>query len=198
MKAKKSAAEADAELAASAKQQASIITDAGVNAAAVLEQFGASAFGQTDISSLMTAVASSIDKVKAGNLGEVEGMLMGQAIALQSMFMSLSRRANGHQALRHYEAFFRLALKAQSQCRATIEALAAIKHPPVVFARQANIANGPQQVNNSDTDTRGAPVRAQEHFFEPNKLLEASNEQPLDTRAPGKAGSVDAPMPTMA
>jgi hypothetical protein len=43
----------------------------------------------------------------------------------------------------NYEAHARLALKAQSQCRATIETLAAIKNPPVVVARQANIAQGP-------------------------------------------------------
>ncbi len=32
-------------------------------------------------------------------------------------------------------------------CRATCEAIAVLKNPPV-FARQANIAHGPQQVNN--------------------------------------------------
>jgi len=47
-------------------------------------------------------------------------------------------------------------LKAQSQCRATLEALAAIKNPPIVYARQANIAAGPQQVNNGVP----GPVRA--------------------------------------
>ena len=49
------------------------------------------------------------------------------------------------------ERYMRLALKAQGQCRATLETLAAIKNPPVVFARQANFANGPQQVNNNPT-----------------------------------------------
>jgi hypothetical protein len=44
----------------------------------------------------------------------------------------------------------RMALKAQSQCRQTLETLATIKNPPVVFARQANIAQGPQQVNKCD------------------------------------------------
>ena len=44
--------------------------------------------------------------------------------------------------------YLRLALKAQAQSRATAEALAAIKQGPVVIARQANIAHGPQQVNN--------------------------------------------------
>jgi hypothetical protein len=36
----------------------------------------------------------------------------------------------------------RFGLKAQAQCRATLETLAAIKNPPTVFARQANIADG--------------------------------------------------------
>ena len=42
------------------------------------------------------------------------------------------------------ETYLRLALKAQSQCRATLETLAAIKNPPVIFAKQANVTTGPQ------------------------------------------------------
>ena len=43
----------------------------------------------------------------------------------------------------------RQALKAQAQCRATLEALAEIKNPrPVAFVKQANISGGHQQVNN--------------------------------------------------
>jgi hypothetical protein len=44
----------------------------------------------------------------------------------------------------------RLALKAQSQCRATLETLAQIKNPPVVLARQANIAQGRPSVSRRD------------------------------------------------
>jgi len=41
-------------------------------------------------------------------------------------------------------------LKAQSQCRTTIETLSEMKNPkPVAFVQQANIANEPQQVNNA-------------------------------------------------
>jgi hypothetical protein len=44
---------------------------------------------------------------------------------------------------------------AQSQCRAT---LATIKHPPVMgYVRQANIAHGPQQVNNASAAPGGSP-----------------------------------------
>ena len=72
------------------------------------------------------------------------------------------------------DRYLRLALKAQAQCRATIETLAAMKNPPVVFARQANISNGPQQVNN------GQPPRAEEKQNLPNELLEEGDGQRLD------------------
>ena len=57
----------------------------------------------------------------------------------------------------------RLALKAQSQCRTTIETLTILKNPTTIFARQANIAQGSQQVNNAQVNTavavleRGTP-----------------------------------------
>ena len=48
-----------------------------------------------------------------------------------------------------------MGLKAQSQCRATIEALATIKNPlNVALVNQANIANN-QQVNNGSIPLRG-------------------------------------------
>lgn len=165
-----------------AKSQATLMTHAGVNAAAIIEKFSASAMGEPGIELIAAAVGGNIDKVQAGSMSGCEAMLMGQAVALQSMFMSLSRRAAAQDYLKQYETYLRLALKAQSQCRATLETLAAIKNPPVVFARQANIANGPQQVNNGT-----APLtipRAEEGQSAPNKLLEAGHEQPMDTRAP--------------
>lgn len=35
--------------------------------------------------------------------------------------------------------------------RATLETLAAIKNPPMVYPRQANLTTGPQQVNGGGT-----------------------------------------------
>jgi hypothetical protein len=64
----------------------------------------------------------------------------------------------------------RLALKAQAQCRATIETLATMKNPPLVIAKQANISAGHQQVNN------GAPSRAEVSSNQPNELFEHSHE----------------------
>lgn len=172
--------------AASAKNQASLMTHASVNAAAIIEKFGAAAFGEPGIDMIIESVGGKIEKMQDGSLRSCEAMLMGQAMALQSMFVSLSRRAATQDYLKQYETYLRLALKAQSQCRATLETLAAIKNPPVVFARQANIAHGPQQVNNGIAPP-AVGSRAEEMQTSPNKLLEASHEQPMDTGTTGTA-----------
>jgi hypothetical protein len=104
---------------------------------------------------------------------------VGQATALQSLFSSMMIRAHGAELLPQFETFMRLGLKAQSQCRATIETLANIKNPPVVYARQANIAHGPQQVNNAAVDHR---VRETE--ITPNQQSGGHRELRQDTRAP--------------
>ena len=91
------------------------------------------------------------EKVQAGDLSGMESLLVAQAIALDSIFTELARRAalDMGEYINAADTYMRLALKAQSQCRTTVEALAEIKNPrPVAFVKQANIANGPQQVNN--------------------------------------------------
>lgn len=84
------------------------------------------------------------------------------------------------------------ALKAQGQCRATLETLAAIKNPPVVFARQANInAGGQQQVNNGPMpNSPRASARPGETASAPNELLEDATHgsAQLDIRATAAAG----------
>jgi hypothetical protein len=85
------------------------------------------------------------------------------------------------------EAMMRMALRAQNQCRATLETLATIKNPTVVIARQANISTGHQQVNN-------APAHAGKIEKSQNELLEVTNHERLDTRAPSQAIGHDSPM----
>jgi hypothetical protein len=84
------------------------------------------------------------------------------------------------------ETYMRLALKAQAQCRATLETLGSIKNPPVIYARQANIANGPQQVNNGC-----AAPRASEPASSPNELLETEHGKRLEPGTTGAAISGD-------
>ncbi len=150
------------------------------NAAAVIAEYG-KPFGEQDMGALIEELVDSIEKVNDGDMKRCEGMLIGQAHALQAIFMNLSRRAVNQDNMKHYETFLRLALKAQGQCRATLETLAAIKNPPVIFAKQANISNGHQQINN------GVPSHAGEIKNQQYELLEQTHGERLDTRTKGEA-----------
>ena len=84
-----------------------------------------------------------------------------------------------------------LAFKAQAQSRATISALVDLKNPrQATFVKQANIAHGPQQVNNGAGADGSAHAHGHAHAEKSapkqNKLLEADHGQPggrMDTRA---------------
>jgi hypothetical protein len=99
-----------------------------------------------DLTECLKALVNAAERVNRGDLGEAEALLMAQAVTLNAMFTQLANQSIQSQYVEHLDRYMRLALKAQGQCRATLETLAAIKNPPTVFARQANIAQGLQQV----------------------------------------------------
>ncbi|WP_439535418.1 hypothetical protein [Methyloversatilis sp.] len=171
---------------------AKFATRPSVNAAAVVEAFGAPTYGELDMGALTDRLLDRIEQMKAGDMSEAEGMLLGQAHALQSIFVNLSRRTVKQEYLKQWETYMRMALKAQNQCRMTLETLSTLKNPPVVFAKQANINNGgQQQVNNGTGPIERRNARARETETEQTELLEAPHGQRLDTRAPGTAGGAD-------
>ena len=88
------------------------------------------------------------------------------------------------------EVLMRLALKAQSQARATAETLALMKNP-MPYIKQANIANGPQQVNN------GNPASAGKNQSPPNELLEHQHGNTLDIGAQAAAGRANQKLETV-
>lgn len=122
--------------------------------ASAMEKFGV--FGDVDVSALVEALYEKQNKVQAGDMKPVEVMLYGQAQALQAIFTNLARRSgmNAGQYIDAADKYMRLALKAQSQCRATLETLAIVKNPQP-YIRQANIAQGHQQVNNTYASASG-------------------------------------------
>jgi len=103
---------------------------------------------QMDVPMLIETLREQANAAQMGDLKQAEAMLMNQATALQSLFAALTERALGAEYMTNFETYLRMALRSQSQCRATLETLSAIKNPPVVYAKQANIAQGHQQVNN--------------------------------------------------
>lgn len=89
----------------------------------------------------ITQPRQQAEKVKVGDMSAVETMLVARASTLDMIFNRLASQAASSEYLSQMEAHLRPALKAQAQCRATLEALTEIKNPrPVAFVRQANIA----------------------------------------------------------
>jgi len=193
----------EAENKAEADAMAKFALRASVNAAVVMDEYN-KPFGEVDLGAVVEELANGIEKMNAGDMTRAEGMLYAQAHALQSIFMNFSRRALKQEYQRNLESFLRMALKAQNQCRMTLETLATIKNPPVVFAKQANINNGgQQQVNNGAapgfprTTRAGAGAHAANHSTDQTELLEASDGQRLDPGAAGAASGVDPHMATV-
>ena len=178
--------------------QARSAISAETNGALVAGEFSSKTYGELSLAELIPVLRAKIDAVHGGDLGEAEALLTAQAFALNAIFTELARRAaiNIGEYMETAERYLRLALKAQNQSRATLETLAAIKNPPV-FAHQANIARGPQQVNNGMNTPGGlaAVLRAANSEPGPNELLGATNEPRLD---PGAEGAAIADNPQLA
>lgn len=172
--------------------RAKLATIPEVNAAAIVQVMNST--GEPDLQVLIDELAKHSGEVSEGDMTDMERMLVSQAHALDSMFSSLVRRAKVQENLATYEAHMRFALRAQSQCRATLETLATIKNPPIVYAKQANIAHGHQQVNNGVA----APVAREQTDNRPTELLDNAHEsQWLDTGKATAAGTGNPPLATL-
>lgn len=157
---------------------AEIATGPAESSAAITNWMSHGTYGETGIGDLAAVLRERVKSAQDGDLAEFEGMLGAQAYALNAIFLEMTRRAalNMGQHMQATEQYMRLALKAQSQARTTIEALAEVKNPrAVAFVKQANIANN-QQVNNNE-------ARAGEAQYPPNELQEAPHGRPVAARA---------------
>jgi hypothetical protein len=153
------------------------LTQPAIQAASTIQLWQADV---SEVNALARTLSSQIDAVNNGNMNRPEAMLLAQAHTLDELFNNLARRAYKQSYLQQYETYLRLALKAQTQCRATLETLAAIKNPPVIFAKQANISSGHQQVNNG----LQSATHAEDFKNQLNELLEVQNGgETLDSRA---------------
>ena len=170
--------------------------ESSVNAATVIDGYQKNLNGpEVDIVKVIEGLRDTCRTVKAGDLSDLEAMLIGQAKALETMFTSLVRRSQGQDQLKHYVTFLTLGLKVQAQSRATIQAVVDLKYPrQISFVKQANISHGHQQVNNAlkYNTPINADSRAEENQASHNKVIE--DEDPshectqLDARATSTAG----------
>lgn len=132
--------------------------------------------------------------IHADDLSRPESMLIAQAHTLDGLFAKLATKALTVGNLDGMERYMRLALKAQSQSRATLQTLGELKAPKqIAFVQQANIGNQ-VQVNNESGSARS---RAKKKPKAPSELLEVQHGERLDTRAAGSAGGADPAMASL-
>jgi hypothetical protein len=178
-----------------ARNMAQAAADPIIRSTLTTDQF-MEGFGELDLTESVKVLKDRCIATHNGDLKHAESMLAAQAHTLDAIFNKLARRAaaNMGEYLGAADTYFRLALRAQGQCRATLETLATIKNPPVVFAKQANIAHGHQQVNNGDA----VQVARGQTDNRPTELLEHANEaQWLDAGKAAAAGAGNPPLATM-
>lgn len=156
----------------------------GMDAAASISGYLPSCFADGDINALADELTERTQAVQGADLASLESMLVAQAETLSTIFHATAQRAAVNVV--HYpkaaETYLRLAMRAQAQCRATVQTLAEMKQPrPVAFVQQANIAHGHQQVNNGFLDPSS---HARVHVKSaPNELLESGNGPWMDAGA---------------
>tara|TARA_R110002124_G_scaffold40382_1_gene126374 strand:+ start:49 stop:654 length:606 start_codon:yes stop_codon:yes gene_type:complete len=148
--------------------------------------------GPEQIDVMISELKRQTEAIHDDDLSRVEGMLIAQAHTLDALFAKLSSRAFGADQIEVMERYLRLALKSQSQARATLQTLAEVKMPKqVAFVRQANIGNQ-VQVNNGR-----AHARARKNANTPNEVLEADHGKRMDTRASSTASGIDSTNPPL-
>jgi len=101
--------------------------------------------GVTDYADNLIAKA---DKAASGDLAMASRMLATQTVTLDAMFAELARRCamNMGDYINAAERYGRLALKAQSNCRATLEALAKLHQPREQTVRHVHVNEGGRAV----------------------------------------------------
>jgi hypothetical protein len=177
-------------------------------ASATIRGFGAG-MSESGIMALIGELKSHVEDVKDGNMNRPETILLMQAQTLDVIFNAMAQRAAANVGTHRDTAdlYLRMALKAQAQCRSTLETLAEIKAPrSTSFIKQQNIAqqqqvNNGSQVNNGGATNEGAtPAHAHGKNINPNqenKQLEVQHGERLDGTTTGAASGADSQLETV-
>jgi hypothetical protein len=172
------------------KAKARIVVNPTFNAAIVERKIIGGIVSGIDLS-LTDIHTALIEKfrpvVRENDMSSVEAMLLAQAHTCDLIFNDYALKAMASETMPRLEAYMRLALKAQQQSASTLRVLGELKSPKqIAFIKQANVAHGPQQVNNG-----AAPPVARAHeesSDQSNELLEHHHGERRDTGAAGQAG----------
>jgi hypothetical protein len=164
------------------------VLDAKTLGALVVDGNADSVSKQVEMEFARAVIGQGVEEIRRGDLSKLEEMLYAQAVALNMMFTSLSRRATQQTNVDIKQTLTNLCLKSQNQSRNTIQTLINLKQPnkTAFIKQQTNVANGHQQINN------GAVHSSPEKLVNmPNELLEEHHGKRLDTGTQAKAGAIN-------
>jgi hypothetical protein len=156
------------------RKGADLCTTGGIDAALVHRYMPIDGVG---VPALHVAIDRQADALvtEGDRILQAEAMLLNQAVALQAMFVDLASRAKLQNNREWIQTMTALALRSQTNCTQTLKVLGELRNPrqAAVFARQANIAHGHQQVNNGQQAGNAQPTGSGvcEGAFVPNELL---------------------------
>lgn len=149
---------------------------------------------------LTTAYQQQLRDAAKGEVSQVSRMLMAQAITLDSIFTRMVERA-GANIGQHSEAmkqYTNLALRAQANSRATLEALARIHQPREQIVKHVNVNEGGQAVfaneihqnrgKGSDEDGPGAEGETTTRPHEPSAPMLGQDTQGNGVSVSGDEG----------
>jgi hypothetical protein len=122
---------------------------------------------------------------ETGDLAIASRILASQAVTLDTMFTELARRAalNMSEYIDAADRYSRMALKAQSNCRATLEALAKLHQPREQTVKHVHVGRG------------GQAVVAEEFHHHQGGGNEKRAEQSHATQTTGESSALPSPDP---
>lgn len=101
---------------------------------------------------IMDELQEQAQRVIGNDLSRLEAMLVCQAHTLDSLFNQFIQKMPETPMAEHQKFLMTYALRAQNQCRATIETLAELKNPRP-YIQQQNMAANNMQINNDQGRT---------------------------------------------
>jgi hypothetical protein len=142
----------------------------------------------------LDALNTQIKAVQGRNLGIIEKTLVAQANSLDAIFNELVCRAalNMGEYLETVDRYMRLALKAQSQCRAMLKCLAEIK-----ARRRWCSSSRPISPTTSKSTMSASNPYTQKNEHQQNELLTVKHSKTLDPLGASTASGNDSALEAM-
>lgn len=130
---------------------ARIALNPAVRHASTASTFAAPSFGSGHESSIehdLKVIKEAMAQAEQGDKAFASGMLAAQAMSLDAIFTELARRSaiNMGEYRDAAERYMKLALKAQANCRATLEALTKLHQPREQTVKHVHVNDGGQAV----------------------------------------------------